>query len=98
MAESIRFAQRELYALYAAITGHQAAPAKPIEPVITPEPISADDAELQELGKRQLGATFRKLIDGDRSNYKNISDADNGAIKGLLHLTGHDADRTERIL
>jgi hypothetical protein len=99
MAESIRFAQRELYALYAAVTGHNpAAAAKPAEPAISPEPISADDAELLELGRRQLGPTFRKLIEGDRSNYKNISDADNGAIKDLLHLTGHDEDRTERIL
>lgn len=101
MAEPTRIEtrQRELFALFTTIVSGRTTAAKPTEPAVRPEPISADDAELLELGKRRLGPVFGRLIQGDRSNYNGSpSDADFGLIRDLLHLTGHDEDRTDRIM
>jgi hypothetical protein len=83
-----------------------------LEKLIPPEPkkraatgtltgspaISGDDEALIEHGRRVLGPVFCRLMDGDRGDYGNTSDADHGAIKDTLRLTGGDADRAERIL
>jgi hypothetical protein len=91
--------QRELFALYTAITTRgPAAPQRSTTPASPPVALSDDDAELLELGKQRLGPTFGRLLQGDRSDYGDASDADSGAMKDVLRLTGMDADRTERIL
>jgi hypothetical protein len=95
----IAHCQKELFALYAAITDRGAAPQPRagVAPPRPPEPISADDKELIERGKQLLGPAFARLVDGDYSDYDgNESDAEYGFSKDILHLTGHDAERTER--
>jgi hypothetical protein len=94
----IAHCQKELFALYVAITKPAAARIQAPAPSTPPVALSDDDAALLTIGRQRLGPVFGRLVDGDRGDYGDLSDADNGIIKDLLKLTGRDAERTERIL
>jgi hypothetical protein len=99
MAEStIAHCQKELFALYVAITKPAAARITAPAPSTAAVALSDDDTELLAIGRQRLGPVFGRLVEGDRGDYGDLSDADSGIIRDLLKLTGCDADRTERIL
>jgi hypothetical protein len=71
---------------------------------IAGDPVDPDDEKLIEHGLAILGPAFRRLWEGDASDYAdrehpegNLSRADWGLAKDLLRLTGGDVDRAERL-